>query len=415
MGGCVDEPDLFQHVPDIEPDEMFLRRLAMFAAPIARYPTAVIDDVDVLSWAKAVYAACGDLDGTGDGLTAAELQVACEGAGPGSFESRLGLFKSMGLLSPPVEHAFQRRLLFSSTGVAALLVYERLRQDGGVQELVLLLDQTRQGIADGTLTPDEVHERLATLRRGLSISAGELLQLRTRPVEELISQRRGHPAADGLLTDARGLVEIVESRFPEFSAAAGHLITQALRYSAAANDLVERLLRQVTADRDFSMLRPEQYRSAAQYSAVEDLSAVLAHTVFDRPAVKLGPQQVLEAVQARRPREVRVRPALPIEPTSVDDPVERARSRRDAARRRRVAEMQLYLQGKEKADLTAAIRSAGWPGAARLVSNLLTADADPAVPVEVDLSVTLLVEPGGPVTYLTPLRLRRLMDEDDHG
>ncbi len=293
-----------------------------------------------------------------------------------------------------------------------MLVYERLRHGGGVEELVLLLDQTRRDITDGTLTKDEVSTRLATLRRGLSISAGELLQLRTRPVEELISQRRGHPAADRLLSEARQLVGVVEDRFPELSAAGGHLITQALRYSAAANDLVERLLRQVTANRDFSMLLPEQYRSAAQYSTVDDLAAVFARTVFDLPAVRIDPHHLLDTVRARRPQEIRTRPAQSIDLTADDDPVERARIRRDNARHRLDTEMRLYLQGRTETDLTSTIAAAGWPGAARMVSNLLVAAADPAIPVDVDMAVTMIVEPSSPVTYLTPIQLRRLPPGD---
>ncbi|MEV0088691.1 hypothetical protein [Saccharopolyspora sp. NPDC050642] len=406
------EFDLFSPDPEweSESDAAFLERLQAFVAPVARQSDAVVKDPDMLKWSQAVYEAFGDLDDTGEGLTAAELEAACGEAGPGSFDSRINVFKALGLLRQTKPH--HHRLIFNPTGVAALLLFDRLRRDDGVQEILLLLDQTTKGIEDGLLGPDDVTARLAMLRRALAINAGELARLRTRPVDELLAQRRNHRAADRLLSDARALVELVETRFPQLSAAGGQLITQALRYSAAANELVDRLLRQVLAERDFSMLLPEQYRTAALYSDTDALAAVFAGTVFDKPTVALSPEQILVTLEQHRPREVRQRPPRPVDLPAAEDPVERARQRREALRRRRRAAAQLHLKGQFDIDLTAEIQAAGWPGAARLVADLLAAAADPEVPVTVTLAMTLLVDGKSEVTYTTPVRLS--CAEKDH-
>jgi hypothetical protein len=91
----VDELDLFSPDPerDAESIAAFLERLQAFVAPVARQSDAVVKDPELLRWAQAVYEAFGDRDDTGEGLTVAEIEAACGQAGPGTFESRLAVFK----------------------------------------------------------------------------------------------------------------------------------------------------------------------------------------------------------------------------------------------------------------------------------------------------------------------------------
>ena len=42
-----------------------------------------------------------------------------------------------------------------------------------------------------------------------------------------------------------------------------------------------------------------------------------------------------------------------------------------------------------------------------MLVDVLHAAADPDIPCSVSMSAALLVEPGGPVTYMTPVSLRR--------
>lgn len=400
------EPHLFSDYGDAaESEEAFLARLSAFVAPVVDNKGAVIQDPALLAFAQAVYEAFGDLDGTGDGLTVEQIRSACSDTDPATFDSRIALFKHLELLRRPHGHSYQHRLLFNTTSVAGLLVFDKLRRGTGIQEILFLLDETRRDIQAGLVSHDEVSERLTTLRRALSISAGELVQLRDRPVEELMRERRNHRAADRMLIEAKALVQVVESRFPDFSASGAKLITQALRYSAAANDLVDRLLRAVTAERDFSMLLPDQYRTAALHSSPEALAGVFANVVFDPPSASITPDEVLATVEQYRPREPRRRaPRSPDLPAD-HDPVREARDQRARQRERREAALRLHLRGRSEIDLTVDIGSLSWPQAVRLVTDLLAASGDAEVPFRVRLSDELRVNATGPVSYLTPVRL----------
>jgi hypothetical protein len=68
--------------------------------------------------------------------------------------------------------------------------------------------------------------------------------------------------------------------------------------------------------------------------------------------------------------------------------------------------MQLLLQGAAEAELPGPLR-ASWRGVAHAVIDALIASADPQIPFEVELSDTLLVDPTSPVSYFTPITLRR--------
>ncbi|WP_434447587.1 hypothetical protein [Lentzea sp. E54] len=366
---------------------------------------AVIDDPAMLRWAHAVYEAYGDLDVTGEGLTVEQLRAACQDVGPGTFDSRISVFKQLHLLQPPQGRDYHRRLHFNTTGVAALLVFDKLRLGTGIQEILFLLDQTRRDILDGVLVHDDVLTRLTTLRRALSISTGELIQLRDRPVEELLHERRNRRGADRMLPEAKALVQVVETRFPELSPTGSKLIAQALRYSAAVSDLVDRLLRAVTAVRDFSMLLPEQYRTAALRTSADDLSGVFARMVFDPASVLITPDEILSTIAKYRPPEPRQRAPRSPELPPDHDPVRDARQRRSDLRERRQAVLRLRLRGNAEVDLTAEIENSAWPDAIRMITDLLAASGDRELGFTVRLSDELRVHVTGSVSYVTPIHL----------
>lgn len=390
---------------DEESEDAFLERLGAFVAAVADNAGAVIRDPAMLKWAQAVYEAYGDLDESGEGLTLEQLKAACGDAGPGTFESRIAVFKQLRLIRPPEGRTYHRRLHFDGAGVAALLVFDKLRLGTGIQEILFLLDQTRRDILDGVLGIDDVLARLTTLRRALSISTGDLIQLRDRPVEELLHERRNRRGADRMLPEAKALVAVVETRFPELSPTGSKLITQALRYSTAVSDLIDRLLRAVTAERDFSMLLPEQYHTAALRSSADDLAEVFEGMVFDPASALITPDEVLATVEKYRPPEPRRRaprsPELPPE----HDPVREARRRRASLRERREAILRLHLRGNAEIDLTAEIENLSWRDAIRLVTDLLAASGDPELGFTLRLSDELRVHATGTVSYVTPVRL----------
>jgi hypothetical protein len=392
-----------------EVPDRYRETLGAFVAPVDNEADAVAKDPVVIQVAEAVYEAFGDIGADG-GLTRGELAaVCCKSVPVETFESRFDLFVSMGLLRRNADKAHQVRYVINPVSVAALLVYARLREIGGVEEIMSLLDRTRQELLSGEITREVVIERLTRARRGLSIFAGHLQNLvRSRSWDELVAERTHHRSADALLTDAKELVVAVSSRFPDLAGIGSRLVDEALRYSAAVIEFCDRLLEQASARRDFSMLMPEQYLSAALNCGADELAVPFARIVFDPPSMVVTPEQLIGAVEEYRPRPVRQRPPRPPSLPTGGDPIEEVRRRAMAERHRIEALAELHLQGGSEVDLTSRIRGASWRGAARLVTDALAAHANPDVPFQAKLSEALIVDPVGPVSHVTPMTLRRI-------
>jgi hypothetical protein len=395
---------LAAEVPDV-----FRKTLNAFVAPVARHADAVAEDPQVISVADAVFRAFGDYGGTG-GMTKAELASACSGvASDAAFSTRFDLFVRMGLLRRSVDKAYQQRYVLNPASVTALLVYRRLREAGGVEEIMLLLDRTRRELAAGELDRETLAERLDEVRRDLSYFADHLLSLvEDRPWEELIAERTQHRSADKLLEEAKGVVNAVTAQYPDLSGRGKRLVDAALGYQGAVINFSDRLLDHASATRDFSMLTPEQYKSAATRSTATELAVPLTRTVFDPPSTVISPEQIISAMEKYRPVPPRRRPPRPPDTASAGDPIDDARRRKAGERDLREARMELHLQGAGEVELTSRIRGAGWRGAAEIVVSALIAGADADIPVSVDLSEALIVDSTGPVSHVTPMTLRRV-------
>jgi hypothetical protein len=399
------QPDLFS--ASVDDHAAYVDRLSAFVAPVAADAGAISKDPATLLVAEAVYAAFGD-SGSPDGLTRAQLAAACtDVVPPRILDSRFDLFVDMGLLQRSRDKRYEHRYVFNPTSGAALLVFDRLSEVGGVQEIVMLLDRIRVALEQGIADQAGVERMLIKARRELSINADHLRHLvRSRAFEQLIAERRHHQAGDQLLEDARGVVKLAAESFPQLARAGALLIADALRYSAAVSEFVARLFDRAQATRDFSMLLPEQYRTAALRSPLEKLAEVFEHVVFDPPSLLLPPEQLLATVREYEPTPLRRRPPRPPDLPPGPDPIAAARERAAATRTRRWSAMQLLLQGAVEVELAGPLR-ASWPGTVRVVVDALIAAGDPQIPVEVELSDILLVDPTGPVSYFTPLVLRR--------
>lgn len=384
-------------------------RLQAFVAPIAGDAGAVSDRAERdLGIAEAVYDAFGDLD-AGQGLTRSQLVERCDYAhpDPAVIDDRIGLFIRMGMLQ--LAKRSQQRYQFNPEAASGLIVYGRLAEEGGVQEILTLLDRTRESISAGTATELTVAQAIHKVRRAFAINTAHLTRLvADRPLAELIEQRRHHRAADRLLRDAHGLIEQVITRFPGQAGAGDRLIAEATRYTNAVQDLVDRLLEENTRTRDFSMLDPEQYRTAAQVSTIDDLATPFERVLFDPPYAHIDGPVILDALDSVRPRRVRVRPAREEVLDSGPDPVEAARVRRARIREMRVRRAENALDSTTGDDLTSVLRAAGWPGAGQLIADLIALDADPEQPYALSMSDAILVDPTGPVSYVTPVSLHRV-------
>lgn len=397
---------------DVEDDPeraAFLRRVEALVAPVAANSGAVVDDTDLLEVARAVYEAFGDRDASG-GLTRAQLAAACSGVcDEVAFQSRFDLFCRLGMLQPHFDKSHQQRHLFNPTSAAGLLVFERLGEHGGVDELVTLLDRTRADLAAGVATREQVEASLRQARRMMTISADHLLRMVTSsPLSELVAQRKHHRHAS-LMDDVFELNQQVRDAFPELDPDAYRLVVETQRYVGAREQFVGRLLDEGAAARDFSLLDPEEYLEAARTASLDELAEVFDTTVFDPPSPWLDPAVIADGVREFRPRTgARRRPPRPADPPPGPDPMLRVEQRADAARRRRERAAELHLQGDDEVDMTSRLRAAGWPNAALTLVELLAIDADPSLPFRVSLSDELLVEPDAPVTHLTPVSMHRV-------
>lgn len=398
---------LFDPSPDPE-QTAFLRRLRALVAPVAADAGAVIDDPEMLDAAQAVYAAYGE-GGAAGGLTRAQLTAACPTVrdNPG-FDGRVDVFVRMGMLQPVFDKAHQQRFVFNPTAAAGLLVFERLGERGGVDELMTLLDRAGADIRSGTATPKQVQASLRRARHMLTVSADHLLRLvSSAPMAELVAERRHHAQVD-LLERVHGLTGLVAESFPDLDPQAYRVVVEAQRYVGARESFVGRLIDEGAASRDFSLLDPEDYLTAARTAPTGALAAVFAGTVFDPPSPWVDPSTVADAVREARPRPAaRERPPRPSEEPPGVDPLEAALERARRARQARVRAVELRLGSDRESELVDAMRGAGWPGAAAVLVMALAAAADPTVPVTATMTDELLVDPDGPVTYLTPVTLRR--------
>jgi hypothetical protein len=399
---------LFDERVQPEPRRDLMRRVAAFVAPVASDAGSVSDDPVSLDVADAIYQAFGDLDADG-GLTRGELLSACADlCDEATFNNRFSCFEQLGMLQPVRDKAHQVRYVFNPTSAAALLVFQRLAETGGVQELMTLLDRTRAGLRSGVADRRQVEANLIFVRRAFAVYADHLLRMvRLAPLDELLAEHRHHRDTDALLANARDVVNLVADRFPDLAAAGQRLVSEALRYSSAVATFIDRLLDEASARRDFSMLDAEQYLTAALRSSRDELAEVFAHTIFDPPTLWVTPDQVVKAVENIRPRAARRRPPRPDARPAGPDPINEARQRSEAARRRRLRAAEDLLQGGDEADITSRLRAAGWPGAAMLIAAMLVAAADETLPYEVWLGTTVLVDADAPVTHVTPAAVRR--------
>src|SRR5206468_2380646 len=130
--GRLHQQRLFDDHPQPDHRRDLMRRVAAFVAPVAADKGSVVDDPVSLDVADAIYEAFGDLDADG-GLTRGELLAACaDVCDQATFDNRFDLFVELQMLLGVRDKAHQMRYVFNPTSAAALLVFERLAEAGGV-------------------------------------------------------------------------------------------------------------------------------------------------------------------------------------------------------------------------------------------------------------------------------------------
>ncbi|TQM43904.1 hypothetical protein [Pseudonocardia cypriaca] len=421
---CGDQGSLFV-IPSPDPtgsdrespsDAIVLKRLRSFVASIANDASAVTDDPRALQLARDLSEVFADHAGL-TGLTKAEAEQALAKYGhydEAFFESRFELFIRMELISPFLAKKHQQRYVLDPSGLAGLLVFERLGTRGGVDEMLLLLDRTRWMLERGDIDRVDLVRYLKRCRQLLSVYAAKLARLvDTASIAVLIEEHRNHDAAR-VQQDVHSMNKLVSDRFPgdhELGDLAFRLVEAELRYREQVIAAVSRVLDQGGATLDFSVLPAEQYRTAAQDCTLDELAGVGASLVVDPPQPWIDPGALLDAIEEYRPR-VRVsgRPPAPTVKAE-DDPIGAMRTRYERKAYERARQMEDYLQGAQAVELTLTLRALGWPQAGEQLMELLAVSADPDQPFSVELGQMLLVDREGAVTYMHPVFLKRPQEQ----
>jgi hypothetical protein len=378
-------------------------------APVAARSDAVSDDPDTWAAAAAVIAAFGESSAAG-GLTEPDLRAACQEVVPDSvFTSRFALFKELGMLLPVFDKRHEHRYVLNPVSAIGDAVVRRLAVNGGVAELSNLLLSTRRDLEAGRATREQVAEALQTGRQQFTINSDYLTRLvENSPLEELVAQRRHHNNPR-IHEDLATLPRLVREQFPDLAEAAAALLDAALQYVTACRTFMERLIEQGAHARDFSLLDPEEYLTAARTASEATLAEVFTTIVFDAPLLLCDPQTVASVLDGYQP-STRSNAEVPLAPDTLfdgSDPVGAALAEDAKDRKQLLLQVESLLGGASEQDLTDALRGVGWPATATTVAAVLASSRDADSPFTATLANGILVDPTGPVTHLTPITVSR--------
>lgn len=382
-----------------------MRRLAALVAPVATDAGAVVDDPKLLELARSVCAAFGQGDSVG-GLTRAQIVDRMSGDfAPDVVDSRLQVFEKLGLLRTYLDKKHQQRYTLNPASLVGQQIFDRIGERGGVDELLALLDRTR-ALLDGEPTRDDVSAHLQHLTELLSVYANDLERLvETAPLAELLLERDDHDRATAL-DNLGSLATHTTERFPDLRALATRLVEEASRYLHSVEALMSRVLDEGGASRDFSVLAPDDYLSAAIDGHIDALAEAMAPIVFDPATVWVSAGDLLEALDRSGPARPRARRPVAPPPSTAADPVGALLSATEQAARRRALRAEQLLDGEPSVDVTGVLRALPWSSAAMLLADLVALDLDQGQPYDVAISEATIIDPETDVTYSSPVALR---------
>ena len=383
----------------------FVRRLQALLAPVASNKGAAIDDPIYLDIAMRVVDAFMQGETTG-GLSRAQIAARTNGTvDEAVLESRLNLFVDMGMLNTFHGRKHEQRYRLNSISAVGLLVYERLQERGGIDELRTLLDRTRRLLKGDYIDRDAVATEIRKLTGLLTVFADELeLLTASAPLSVLLAERRLHDHGD-LLREVREVNGLVTEHAPDLDHEAVTLIGAAQRYLDAVQDLVQRVYDDGGETRDFSVLEPEAYFAAAKTSTIEQLAAVFDGVIFDAPTLHFDTTEMagyLEESKAKSDR--RIRPPEPA-PSEEEDPLAAAEARRAGQTERRIQRAEQLLEGRDEADLTGWMISAGWRGTAEALADFVALDVDREQHYTLETRDAVLVSRDSEPTLRSPTNL----------
>lgn len=384
-----------------------------FFAPLAAHREAVVKDPELVHLAADVVIVFAE-HAAATGLTRAQLREHLGPHGKGwpaaVLETRLSLMIDMCFLEPYVLKAHQDRYVMRPAGLAGAIAAERLSLHGGVDELIGLLDRTRELLERTNPDPALVLQELRTCRHGLTVFALDLQrQVVMATPAELINAQRQHDHTD-FTRQVTGLNELVTRAFSGdlvLEDAATALIEAAQFYRQQLLAAIEKILEHGGGSLNLDVLTPAEYVDLARTAGVDRLGHFGEFLVADAPAVWIDGQHVVDTAAAYTPqRPPRPRPTPPeAAPGDGTDPFTALDDQAEHEALRQQILLEDLLGEQQHAAVGGVLEARGWPGAARLLVELLAADADPLVDCRVDIAVQVRVDPAAAVTYLHDISL----------
>jgi hypothetical protein len=382
-----------------------LRRLAATMASIAADAGSVIDDERELEIARLIAGTLQDPD-TADGLTRSQIleRAARPGIPAPDLDARFDVLVKLEMLLPVLDKRHQERYLLNPAGLVGILMVDRAASRGGIDEVLMLLSRTREEVDRSQLTASEVARRLRDIRGVLAVMTAHLDRLtRTATLEELIDARDQQDIR--VVNEVRTLCDLVSARFSTFEAQATRAVEAALRYMSAVEATVVRLLSEGARSQDFSILSPEDYRTAALTAGIETLAAVVSEVAFDPPRVWVEAADIIEAMQAYSPSAHARVPPPEVEELDLDDPLIRLEQAAADEARWLDLDARHILEGGSRADVTPPVSGIPWDQATATLSRLFRTDARPELGYRLEFADGLRVTPDGDVTHASPAEL----------
>jgi hypothetical protein len=135
-------------------------------APVAQDSGALISEEYLIEVAREVCGAFSDPDAAG-GLTRSEIRARVDGAADqATLDARFNVFVKLELLRPVLEKKHQQRYRLNPAGMVGQLVFERIGERGGIDELLTMLDRTWRHSAPNRMTSSDHTGADASRRRG---------------------------------------------------------------------------------------------------------------------------------------------------------------------------------------------------------------------------------------------------------
>jgi hypothetical protein len=343
-------------------------------------------------------------------LTRSEVAERAGMATDPHFDARFDILARYGALVQHRGKAKTARWVPSSMFLVGAQLIEDLAHDGADARLAELILHALDRLDDGDLGSDEllalavrltrtIHAVTAEINRAVSVGAAQEL-LDANPSTR--AQRQVQRVSD-FTTQAR-------RRFPEHLPKLRELVEAAGEFSAATGRLADRLTDYATVAGTaglFALLSPETVTNVARRAERARLARCARDTVFDAPRAVLVPDELTRAAgELGRLPPPRTPPPVP-DPDGAIDPQQTIAEEEDRERLRAQARSRWATATLAGTD-TAVVTDDVWPAPVqRLFDGLLLA-SDRRVPVTLDLSTDLHVDPPASVAVNTPARLRRL-------